>query len=331
VRSYPLLRPERCGGAFPEAPPHVGALHHGDGDGESSARIPGVVHVVSAVGILHVDVVVLIPVVRPGFRPRVNETKPEAFVLEARKTADKYHGLAVDAEPVRRTEVAVVAVVRNAVAVVAAALLPVAVLGMPAVCAILLPGGLLFVRLLMLHLLRTVSRMLLLLMLLLLVIDLLLLALLLILLVLYLLLIVLLLLFCGVVLLFLLLLLLVLGLLLVVLLLLFCGVVLLLFLVLLLLSLGLLLLALRLSLLLLFRGLGLLLLFRLSLLFLFLRFLLLVLLCISRNSKSQKQKQCCCTDNSNWSHLVTSITADSCARQGTYLTRFFLQIVNFGA
>ena len=50
----------------------------------------------------------------------------------------------MDAERVTRTKVATETVIWNAVAVVAAALLPGAVLGLPARCAMLLPGGLLF-------------------------------------------------------------------------------------------------------------------------------------------------------------------------------------------
>jgi hypothetical protein len=55
---------------------------------------------------------------------------------------------------------------------------------------------------------------------------------------------------------------------------------------------------------------------------------LFFLACLGRNSKSQKQEQCCCTDDSNWSHPLTSITAYSCARHCTYLTRSILPIVN---
>jgi hypothetical protein len=77
--------------------------------------------------------------------------------------------------------------------------------------------------------------------------------------------------------------------------------------------------------------LGLLLLLGLRLLFLFLGFLLGVLACVSRNNQTQKQKHCCCTENSNWSHSVTSITPYSCARHRAYLARFFLPIVNSGS
>ena len=67
-----------------------------------------------------------------------------AAVLETGIPANNYHGEAVDAEPVIPTKVATVTVVRNAVADIAAALLPGAVLGLPVVCAMLLPNDTLF-------------------------------------------------------------------------------------------------------------------------------------------------------------------------------------------
>jgi len=52
-------------------------------------------------------------------------------VLEARVSADNQKGEAVDAEPVVLTKISAEAVVRDAVAVISAALLPVAVVGVP--------------------------------------------------------------------------------------------------------------------------------------------------------------------------------------------------------
>jgi len=234
---------------------------------------------------------------------------------------------------VRFTEVTIVPVVRNAVAVVAAALLPGAVLSFPAMRAITLPGGPLFVRFSMLLLRRTIGSLLvslallillaphllflsaLCLLLLLLFCGLLLLLLLapgLLLLLLFCGLLLLLLLAPGLLLLFLLLLLLTPGLLL---LLLFCGLVLLLlldpgllllFLLLLLLTLCLLLfLSSGLCLLLLSLGLGFLLLLRLGLLLLFLwlsLFLALLLQCERRSNSSEKKDQNSRADESNWFH-----------------------------
>ena len=85
----------------------------------------------------------MVPVVSPIFWIRVNKTEPIAAVLEARKPANHHEGEAVDVEPVIWAIVAAEIGVGNAVAVIAAALLPRAVLGIKAVGAMLLPGSLL--------------------------------------------------------------------------------------------------------------------------------------------------------------------------------------------
>jgi hypothetical protein len=237
------------------------------------------------------------------------------------------HGETVDAEPVILALVATETVLRNAVAVVTAALLPGAVLRLPAMCTFTLPSDLLLAYLSRAPLLcRPVVLLLTLLpLLILLPLGLLLLfrgvgSLLTLLALLILLPLGLLLLFRGVGLLLTLLallillpfrlLLLLLALLLrgLRLLLLFRGVGLLLTLLasLILLPFGLLLLLLALLL----RGLSLLLLFRLSLLLLFLGLsplILLLLPCVSRRSDSEQQKKRGRTNNSNWFHGVTSI------------------------
>jgi len=64
--------------------------------------------------------------------------------LKAGISADDHYRVAVNAEGVIRAKVTVIAVFGNAVAVVAAALLPVAMLGLPVACAMLLPDSLLF-------------------------------------------------------------------------------------------------------------------------------------------------------------------------------------------
>jgi hypothetical protein len=93
-----------------------------------AARIIAVVQIVSVIGIIDVDVVSLIPVGSPVFWIRINETEPIATILEARKSSHHHEGQAVDAEGVTRTIVATEIRVRNAVAIVAAALLPSAAL-----------------------------------------------------------------------------------------------------------------------------------------------------------------------------------------------------------
>jgi hypothetical protein len=81
----------------------------------------------------------LVPVVSPVFWIRVNGTEPIAAVLEAWKSAHHHERKAVDAERVFLPIVPGVIVVRDAVSMVAAALLPSVVLGFKAAGAILLP------------------------------------------------------------------------------------------------------------------------------------------------------------------------------------------------
>ena len=125
-----------------------------DADGDSIARIPAVVQVIAVSGVVDIHVIVVVPVVRPVFRPRISKAEPKSAVLEARITTNHHHGVAVDSERVLRTKVAIVTVLWNAVPVVATALLPVAVLGLPVMCAMLLPGATLFAFLPVLLLLR---------------------------------------------------------------------------------------------------------------------------------------------------------------------------------
>jgi len=104
-----------------------------DVDCNSFAGIPPIVEVVTVVDVVDVDVVVVVPVVPPVFRPRVDGADPIALVLEAWVSAYNQEGKAVDAEAVARAKVSAVPVVGNAVTLVAAALLPVAVVGLPVV------------------------------------------------------------------------------------------------------------------------------------------------------------------------------------------------------
>ncbi len=96
----------------------------GNADGDADARISLVVHVIPIVLIDDIHVVGLVPVVCPSVRPRVNQAEPEAAVLEAWVSTNHHIRLVIDDEPVVRSKVAVVAVVGNAIAMVAAALLP---------------------------------------------------------------------------------------------------------------------------------------------------------------------------------------------------------------
>jgi hypothetical protein len=207
------------------------------------------------------------------------------------------HGESVDAKTVILSIVTTETVIRNPVAVVTAALLPGAMLGLPAMCTITLPSDLLHAYLLGASLLcRPVVLLLTLLpLLILLPLGLLLLFL-----------------SCRVVLPLTLLPLLIRLPLSLLLLFMFRGLVLLLTLLPLLALLPL----------------SLLLLFRLSLFFLFLRFLLLVLPRISWRDHSEKQKQPGRTNHSNWFHDVASITAYGCARHSSYMLRLLFPIVD---
>jgi hypothetical protein len=101
-------------------------------DGNSGAGIPAVEQVIAVVDIHDIDVIVVVPVIPPIFRPWVNETEPIAAVLEAGISAHNQEWQSVDAEPMVWPKVSTEPVVRDAIAVIATALLPSAVLGIPA-------------------------------------------------------------------------------------------------------------------------------------------------------------------------------------------------------
>jgi len=104
---------------------------HRDIDCHSDVGIPAVEQVVPVVDVSDIDVVGVVPVIRPVFRPRVDHTEPIAVVLEAWESAHNQEGEAVDAEPMVLAKVSTEALIGNAVAVVAAALLPAAMVGIP--------------------------------------------------------------------------------------------------------------------------------------------------------------------------------------------------------
>ena len=113
-----------------------------------TARISAIIQVVPVVVIIHVDVVVLIPVASPVFWNWINDREPITTVLKPRIPANFHKRQAVDAERVAFAVVAPVVGIRNAIAIVPAALLPRAVLRLPIARAALLPNPALF------HLLR---------------------------------------------------------------------------------------------------------------------------------------------------------------------------------
>src|SRR5271157_2792882 len=70
-----------------------------DVDRNRDVRIPAVVQVVAVVDVGNINVVVVIPVISPVFRPWVNETDPIALILKARISLHNQEGQAVDTEP----------------------------------------------------------------------------------------------------------------------------------------------------------------------------------------------------------------------------------------
>ena len=89
-----------------------------------------------------IDVVGPVPVILPVFRPWVDGTEPIAVILETGMARLDTEWQAVDAEPMLRSEVPMVPVVRHAVAFVAATLIPSTMIGLPALRPMLLPGSL---------------------------------------------------------------------------------------------------------------------------------------------------------------------------------------------
>jgi hypothetical protein len=109
-----------------------------------AAGIVAVVQVIPVIVVRYVNIVGFVPVVSPVFRIRINGAEPITAVLKARIPANVHEGKAVDAERVVLAIVAIEIGVRNAVAMVAAALLPIAVLGVPVAGAMLPPVAPLF-------------------------------------------------------------------------------------------------------------------------------------------------------------------------------------------
>jgi len=105
---------------------------HRDADRNSDVWIPAVEQVIAVVDVGDIDVVAVVPIIRPVFWPWVNQADPIAAVLEARISAHNEEREAGDAETMILTKVSAETVIRNAVAFVASALLPGAVVGVPA-------------------------------------------------------------------------------------------------------------------------------------------------------------------------------------------------------
>src|ERR1019366_8445012 len=132
---------------FETAP--VAALHR-HANCYSDAGMHAVEQVVSAVHVIHIDIIRVIPVVRPFAWPWIYHAEPIASVLEAWESSHNHEREAANSEAVIYTEVSVVALLWNLVAVISATLLPVSVIRLPVPGAMLLPYALPFLRVLLL-------------------------------------------------------------------------------------------------------------------------------------------------------------------------------------
>src|SRR5882762_9746981 len=93
-----------------------------DVNGDCNAGMMLVIHVVAVIDVVNVNVVGFIPGARPVFRPRIDDTEPEAPVLESRIASHDNHRGAVNAEPASAAKVIVEAGFGNAISPVAATL-----------------------------------------------------------------------------------------------------------------------------------------------------------------------------------------------------------------
>ena len=97
---------------------------HRDADRDTNGRIPGVVQVIAVVDVSDINVVGVVPVIRPIVRPRINNAEPIATVLEAGISAHNLEWLAVNSETMIWSERSAEPVIGDAVAVIATTLLP---------------------------------------------------------------------------------------------------------------------------------------------------------------------------------------------------------------
>ena len=133
-------------------PAGLSPLTHVHINRQANAGISWIIQVISAIVIFDVYVICVIPVIGPVLWPWIDHGKPETIDLEAWKALYHSHGHTINAEPVGFSKRGAEAIVRNAVAMISAALLPIAVLGFPVTGAMLLPCSLLYSRVYMLGL-----------------------------------------------------------------------------------------------------------------------------------------------------------------------------------
>lgn len=123
---YECGPPDETGAVQPARAVHSTSSDR-DTDCNSDAWIPAIVKVVTIVLVRDVDVIGVVPVIRPVSRPRVEKRNPIAVVLESWVSTINHEGETVDPKRIPLPKVDAVTVVRDTVGVVAAALLPIAV------------------------------------------------------------------------------------------------------------------------------------------------------------------------------------------------------------
>ncbi len=99
-----------------------------------------VIHVIPVVNVVNVNVVGFVPGVRPVFRPRINQTEPEASVLEPWISAHNNYRDGVNAEPVSTAKMRAEMAFGNTVASVTATFVPVMMFMLPMLCAMAFPS-----------------------------------------------------------------------------------------------------------------------------------------------------------------------------------------------
>jgi hypothetical protein len=95
-------------------------------DGNSNRWIPAVKQVIPVVNVIDVDLVGVIPIIRPVSWPWVNHAEPVTFVLEPRIAALDHERKTGDSEAMFRSKVSPEPVIGDVVAAVSTTLLPVA-------------------------------------------------------------------------------------------------------------------------------------------------------------------------------------------------------------
>ena len=110
-----------------------------DVDSNGNSRMLPVVHVISVVDVVNINVISPIPNRRPGFRAWIYHAEPEATELEPRVAIDYDDWDVVDAKPLSTAKMRPEAIFRNTISAVAAAFVPIMMLMLPISCPLALP------------------------------------------------------------------------------------------------------------------------------------------------------------------------------------------------